>query len=114
MSLIKNGEITISRYASLEERPTRTLTVQTALDGTEYLTRFGSATMTYNVSCYVDFAGKAALEAAADALDELEVRVRRGVFHGRIKSEINVENCETYGWYKCEFELSAASEVSPI
>ena len=112
MTYLKSGSTTISKFVTLEERPVRTVTVQTAIDGTEYITRFGNPVMTYNVTVYVDFKGKAALERAADNLDVLEVSVRRGTFHGMVKSEISVENCETYGWYKISFELSANSEVT--
>jgi hypothetical protein len=74
----------ITRYVSFKNTQELILTVQTALDGTEYLTRFGNPTVRYELELYADESGKAALMSAADALPLLEVSVKQGLFTGRI------------------------------
>lgn len=105
----KSGIIT--RYVSFKNTQELILTVQTALDGTEYLTRFGSPTIRYELELYADEPGKAALMSAADALSLLEVSVKQGLFTGRI-TELGKFEYLAAGWYKTTAVLSAVSEVA--
>lgn len=102
----------ITRYVSLQKTQSLTVTTQTALDGTEYLTRFGRPVYNYELKVHVNAQGKALLMEAADTLAQLEVNVRAGVYVGRVKSLGQFEE-EYYGWYKAAVTLSAVSEVSP-
>lgn len=101
----------ITRFVSFKNTQELILTVQTALDGTEYLTRFGSPTVRYELEVYVDETGKAALMSAADRLSLLEVSVRQGLFTGRI-TELGKFDYLAAGWYKTTVTLSAVSEVT--
>jgi len=107
---LQTGDV-ITNYINFNKTQELTLTVQTALDGTEYLTRFGSPVYSYMVEAYVNDAGKELLMQAADTLDELEVSVRLGNFTGRIKS-LNKFSVEYYGWYKTTIILSSINEVT--
>ena len=107
---LSNGRI-ISKYVNFNKAQEVNLTVQTALDGTEYLTRFGVPVYSYEVEAFVNEAGKQELMDAFDRLDLLEVNVRIGTFSGRIKS-LGKFDLQYYGWYKTEVILSAESEVS--
>ena len=89
----------------------RISTVQTALDGTEYLVRFGAPTVHYELTLYVDEAGKALLMSAEDRVSLLECTVKQGVFTGRIVELGDFEYLAA-GWYKVEATLAAVSEVS--
>ena len=113
MAMLKNNETgqDITRFVSFKKAQEVNLTVQTALDGTEYLTRFGRPVYSYELEVHVNRQGKALLEEAADTLAELEVTVRSGVYTGRIKSMEQFEE-EYYGWYKTTVVLSAVSEVT--
>lgn len=113
MAYLKNRDTgtVITRYVTLNKTQDATLTVKTALDGTEYLTRFGAPVYGYKLDLHVNEAGKTRLMSAADTLDELEVCVRSGTFRGRIKS-LGAFEQEYYGWYKVEAVLSAESEVN--
>ena len=101
----------ITRFVSFKNTQELILTVQNALDGTEYLTRFGSPTIRYELELYVDESGKAALMSAADQLPLLEVSVKQGVFTGRI-SALEKFEYQAAGWYKTTATLSAVSEVT--
>ncbi len=101
----------ITRFVTFKKNQSVNLTVQTALDGTEYLTRYGEPVYSYELEVHVDDTGKDLLMAAADTLEELEVGVRLGTFTGRIKA-LSVFELEYYGWYKATVTLSASSEVS--
>ena len=101
----------ITRFVTFKKNQEVKLTVQTALDGTEYLTRYGEPVYSYELEVHVNDAGKELLMTAADTLEELEVCVRIGTFTGRIKSLSEFE-LEYYGWYKATVILSANSEVS--
>ena len=101
----------ITKYVSFQKAQELTLTVQTALDGTEYLTRFGEPVYSYELEAYVDNAGKELLMAAFDGMDLLEVSVRAGTYTGRIKSLGDFDE-QYYGWYKVDAVLSATSEVT--
>jgi len=85
--------------------------VQTALDGTEYLTRFGSPTVHYELILYVNEVGKSALMAAEDSVPLLECFVKQGVFTGRI-IKLGDFDYQAAGWYKVTATLAAVSEVS--
>ena len=113
MAYLKNAETGehITRYINFNREQEQTLTVQTALDGTEYLTRFGSPVVTYAVECWVNNTGKDLLMAAAASLALMEVKVRIGTFTGRIK-ELGEFSVEYYGWYKTTILLSAVAEVT--
>lgn len=107
----KDSGILITRYVNFNKQAEAPLSVQTALDGTEYLTRFGSPVLSYELELYVNEAGKNLLMNAADTLAELEVGVRIGSFTGRIKSLGSFEE-HYYGWYKVDAVLSNTSEVN--
>ena len=79
MSYLKNTETSeiITRFVSFRKTQEVIRTVQTALDGTEYLTRFGSPTVHYELTLYVNEAGKAALMDAEDSVPLLECSVNR-------------------------------------
>ncbi|MDD3250923.1 MAG: hypothetical protein PHV18_00040 [Lachnospiraceae bacterium] len=101
----------ITRFVSFKNTQELILTVQTALDGTEYLTRFGSPTVRYELEVYVDETGKAALMSSADLLPLLEVSAKQGLFTGRI-TELGKFDYLAAGWYKSTVILSAVSEVT--
>ena len=113
MAYIKNADTgdTITRYVNFNRRQELCLTVQTALDGTEFLTRFGRPVVTYVVEAHVNETGKELLMAAAASLALMEVKVRSGTFTGRIK-ELSEFEPEYYGWYKASILLCAVSEVT--
>jgi len=111
MSCLKNGNTVISSYIDLIEKPQRTVSVNTAIDGTEYLTRFGSPTITYEVQAWVNFNGKVLLEAAADSLALITMQVRRGTYTGRIK-ELGDPEALSYGWFHYTMQIAANSEVT--
>ncbi len=113
MAYIKNADTgdMITRYVNFNKQQELTLTVQTALDGTEFLTRFGRPVVTYAVEAHVNEAGKDMLMAAAASLALMEVKVRVGTYTGRIK-ELGEFEPEYYGWYKATILLSAVSEVT--
>ena len=113
MTYLKNTETAeiITRFISFKKTQEVIRTVQTALDGTEYLTRFGSPTVHYGLTLYVNEAGKAALMAAEDSVPLLECSVKQGVFTGRIV-ELGDFDYQAAGWYKTTATLAAVSEVS--
>ena len=113
MAYLKNldSDTLITKYVSFNKTQEITLSKQVALDGTEYLTRFGAPVYSYTLEVYVNDAGKELLMTAADLLNELEVKVRIGSFRGRIKSMDDFERVY-YGWYKTNVILSAANEVN--
>ena len=113
MSYLKNTETSeiITRFVSFRKTQEVIRTVQTALDGTEYLTRFGNPTVRYELELYADESGKAALMSAADALPLLEVSVKQGLFTGRI-TELGRFDYLAAGWYRTTVVLSAVSEVT--
>lgn len=102
---------TITKYINFNKSQDVNLTVQTSLDGTEYLTRFGSPVYSYEIEAFVNEAGKQKLMDAFDRLDLMEVSVRIGTFTGRIK-ELGKFDMQYYGWYKTDIVLSAVSEVT--
>jgi hypothetical protein len=113
MSYLKNTETdeTITRFVSFRKTQEVIRTVQTALDGTEYLTRFGSPTVHYDLTLYVNEEGKAMLMDAEDSVPLLECSVNQGVFIGRI-TELGDFDYQAAGWYKVTATLAAVSEVS--
>ena len=113
MSYLKNIETSeiLTRFISLRKTQEVIRTVQTALNGTEYLTRFGSPTVHYELTLYVNEAGKAALMDAEDSVPLLECSVKQGVFTGRI-IELGNFDYQAAGWYKVTATLAAVSEVS--
>ena len=112
-SYLKNADTDtlVTRFVNFKKEQELTLTVQTALDGTEYLTRFGSPVVTYAVECWVNDTGKDLLMSAAATLALMEVKVCIGTFTGRIK-ELGEFSVEYYRWYKTTLLLSAVSEVT--
>jgi len=113
MSYLKNIETDeiITRFVSFRKTQEVIRTVQTALDGTEYLTRFGSPTVHYALTLYVNESGKALLMGAEDGVPLLECSVKQGVFTGRI-IELGSSDYQAAGWYKVTATLAAVSEVS--
>ena len=113
MTYLKNKETNtlITRFVSFRKTQEVIRTVQTALDGTEYLTRFGMPTVHYELTLYVDEKDKAALMAAEDSVPLLECSVKQGVFIGRI-IELSAFEYLAAGWYKVTAILAAVSEVS--
>ena len=111
MAQLKISEELITRFVNLKKAEERTLIIQKALDGTEYLTRFGRPYVYYDLTVYVDEAGVNKLNLAADILSLLEVCVNKGVFYGRI-IEISDFEYLAGGFYKGEIRLSNESEVS--
>ena len=113
MSYLKNAvtNTLITRFVSFRKNQEVIRTVQTALDGTEYLVRFGSPTVHYELTLYVDETGKAAMMNAEDSVPLLECSVKQGVFTGRI-IELGDFDYLAAGWYKVEATLAAVSEVS--
>lgn len=100
----------ITRFVSMSESQDCSLTIQTALDGTEYLTRFGQPITHYMLTLYVDEGGKARLQKAADTLATLEFSVQRGAFKGRVL-KLSAFKYLAAGWYEVTATLSAQSEV---
>ena len=80
-----------------------------SLDGTYYRQIIGSPQITYNIKCYVDRAGKAALEAAEAGGDVLSCAVHHGTYTGRVKTQ----SCDD-GWGLAWFEaaITLAKEVT--
>jgi hypothetical protein len=113
MTYLKNSETNtlITRFVSFRKKQSVFRTVQTALDGTEYLVRFGAPTVHYALTLYVDEIGKAQLMNAEDSVPLLECSVRQGVYSGRIIDMGDFEYLAA-GWYKVEATLAAVSEVS--
>ena len=113
MSYLKNTETSeiITRFVSFRKTQEVIRTVQTALDGTEYLTRFGSPTVHYELTLYVNEAGKVALMTAEVSVPLLECSVKQGVFTGRIV-ELGSFEYQAADWYKVTATLAAVSEVS--
>ena len=111
MAYLKTGNTVITKFVTFKKQSDATISVQTAIDGTEYLTRFGEPTVSYELELYVNDAGKELLERAADTLELLEVSVRIGTFTGRIK-KLGSFSLEYYGWYKTTATLSAVNEVT--
>lgn len=101
----------ITRYVNFKKNQEVNLVTQVALDGTEYLTRYGKPVCSYELEVHVNDAGKELLMAAQDTLEELEVSVKAGTFKGRVKALGEFET-EYFGWYKTTVTLSASSEVS--
>lgn len=113
MTYLKNKDtnILITRFVSFRKTQDIIRTVQVALDGTEYLTRFGVPTVHYELTLYVDEKAKVALMAAEDSVPLLECSVRQGIFTGRI-IELGSFEYLAAGWYKVTATLAAVSEVS--
>ena len=113
MSYLKNSETNtlITHFVSFRKTQEVIRTVQTALDGTEYLVRFGAPTVHYELTLYVDEAGKALLMSAEDSVPLLECSVKQGVFTGRLV-ELGAFEYLAADWYKVEATLAAVSEVS--
>jgi len=113
MSYLKNAETSeiITCFVSFRKTQDVIRTVQTALDGTEYLTRFGSPTVHYELTLYVNESRKTALMDAEDNVPLLECSVNQGVFTGRIV-ELGSFDYQAAGWYKVTATLAAVSEVS--
>ena len=113
MTYLKNSETNtlITRFVSFRKTQEVIRTVQTALDGTEYLVRFGAPTVHYELTLYVNEMGKAALMSAEGSVPLLECSVKQGVFTGRIV-ELGDFDYLAAGWYKVEATLAAVSEVS--
>ena len=113
MSYLKNAETSeiITRFVSFRKTQEVISTVQTALDGTEYLTRFGVPPVHFVLILYVDEKAKVALMAAEDSVPLLECSVRQGIFTGRI-IELGSFEYLAAGWYKVTATLAAVSEVS--
>ena len=113
MAYLKNLDtgLVITRYLNFNKTQEVKLSVKTALDGTEYMTRFGQPVYSYELELHVDENGKNLLMDAADTLALMEVGVRIGVFVGRIKS-LGSFSEEYYGWYKTTAVLSAINEVN--
>lgn len=113
MAYLKNTETAevLTHFVSLRKTQDMTLIVQTALDGTEYLTRFGNPVYHYELTLYVNENRKNALMTAADTLSLLECSVRQGVFTGRIMKLGDFEYLAA-GWYRVTATLAAVSEVA--
>ena len=113
MSYLKNIETAeiITRFVSFRKTQEVIRTVQTALDGTEYLTRFGSPIVHYELTLYINEAGKAKLMAAEDNVPLLECSVKQGLFTGRIV-ELSSFDYQAAGWYKVTATLASVSEVN--
>lgn len=115
MAYIKVANTVITRYVTAQEQQERTLVVNTAIDGTKYMTRFGSPVKTFLLSVMVDRAGRDALFSAADALDLLEVSVKAGVIHGRIEKLENFSQpYDDKRWFTASITLAVDSEVSAV
>ena len=115
MTYLKNKETNtmITRFVNFRKTQEVIRTVQTALDGTEYLTRFGSPTCHYELILYVNESGKAALMAAEDTVPLLECSVRQGIFTGRM-IELSDFEYQAADWYKVTAILAAVSEVNKL
>ena len=113
MSYLKNAETgeLITRFVSCKHKQSRMLIVQTALDGTEYLTRFGSPVDSYELTLFLAKEGQSCILQAADKLSLLEFSVRQGKFSGRIMKLSDFERLTT-DWSKVTLTLSAESEVA--
>ena len=113
MAYLKNldANLVITRFVNLSRKEDRILTVQQALDGTEYMTRFGAPFVSYELTLYVDERGKTLLNQAADRLSKLEVMVRQGTFSGRIK-DLGSYKLLAAGWHEVKVALSAENEVN--
>ena len=113
MAYLKNTDTGegITKYVNFDKTQDLTLTVQTSIDGTEYLTRFGSPVYSYEIEAFVNETGKQRLMDAFDRLNLMEVSVRIGTFTGRIK-KLGKFDLQYYGWYKVDIVLSSVNEVS--
>lgn len=110
---IKETNMMITRFVNFRKTQEVIKTVQTSLDGTEYLTRFGSPTSHYELVLYVNEEGKAALMAAEDSVPLLECSVRQGIFTGRM-IELSDFEYQAADWYKVSVILATVSEVNKL
>ena len=106
-----SDDTVITRYLNFNKTQKVNVVVKTALDGTEYLTRFGTPVYSYELELHVNNAGKELLMSAFDTLAELEIGVRAGTYLGRIKELSEFEE-EYYGWYSVTATLASVTEVN--
>ena len=102
---------TVTTYLNLYKSQQLTVTVQTALDGTSYMTRFGEPSYTYDIEVYVNEAGRDMLFDAFDKLFLMEANVKAGTFRGRLKELGNFEP-QYHGWFKATVKLAEITEVT--
>ena len=100
----------ITTYVNLTDERELTVTVHRAVDGSEYISRYGEPTIHYVLTLYLNEDGKTRLESAQESVDLLQITVKRGVFSGRI---IEVDEYEKLidGWYEVKVTLSSNCEV---
>ena len=103
-----NGEIT--RFVSLQEKQDVIRTIHITLDGQQYIQRFGSPTISYELTLYVNEEGKILLMQAEDAASLLEVQVKNGTYYGRI-TELKDFKKLAGGYYEVSTTLSKVAEV---
>lgn len=104
--------IRISRFVNCSIKRKENLTIQTSLDGTEYLTMFGKAVLHYEMEIFIDRVGKKLLLEAADTLSLLQYSGAEGIVTGRIVKLSPFKNVTTT-WSSAKIELASESEVSP-
>ena len=100
----------ITRYVNFKDNQEVNKVVQKSLDGKEYISRFGSPTIHYELTLYVDDDGKRLLQEAEDTVALLYITVNKGNYSGRI-IELSDFDQLLIGWYKVTATLSPNSEV---
>ncbi len=100
----------ITRYVTFDTSQEVNRVIQTALDGSEYISLFGNPAVHYDLTLYVDDIGKERLMAAECTTALLKITVKKGEFSGRI-IELSKFDRLMPGWYKVTATLSPNSEV---
>lgn len=100
----------ITIYVNLKQRQELTRTVQSTLDGTDYVEMYGKPRVYYDVTLYLNEEGKTRLEEAESKVSLCKIAVKKGEFTGRIVQVSKYDTLVT-GWYKVNVTLAAVSEV---
>lgn len=101
---------TITRFVSLLEKQEVIRTIHNTLDGQQYIQRIGAPTISYELKLYVTEDGKQLLSQAENAGSLLEVRVKAGIFIGRI-IELSDFKKLTSDYYEVTATLAKVTEV---
>lgn len=99
----------ISKHVSLEPSQKQISVIQQTLDGMYHIQKIGNPAVSYDVTVYVDLAGKTLLMAADSAAALLQVKVSHGAYFGRT-IECKFGDRLPGDWFKAD--LTLAGEVT--
>lgn len=100
----------ITHFVSLNERQEVIRIIHDTLDGEQYIQRIGKPTVNYELTLYINEQGKQLLMQAEDNASLLEVRVKSGIYFGRI-TELKEFKKLTAGYFEVSATLSKVTEV---